>query len=166
MGRLGEFGGYEHFFQHYCLGQENSAACLDELGRLLRMRCLLRRLEVNPTTPHRHYLRVGNGNQEEYNAKEINASKNDNWPGWQTAPRLELAWGKFDTATTWIRKFLETTDEKLVVFAYHREIVGEIACIFQVPWITSETTKPNPRRGDCQVHRRSGMPADRSRHPG
>jgi len=47
----------------------------------------------------------------------------------------------FDAVVAWIRAFLKNNQEKLVVFAYHREIVGDIAGAFQAPWITGETTK-------------------------
>lgn len=141
MGRLNEFGGRSGFFQRYCLGQENGAARLDELGRLLRTRCLLRRPRLDPETMPRQYHRVRIDNREDYNATEVAASKDDDWVGWHTAPRLELAWGKFDAAIAWIRASLKNNQEKLVVFAYHREIVGDIAGTFQAPWITGETTK-------------------------
>lgn len=65
----------------------------------------------------------------------------DAWVGWHTAPRQELAWGKFDTAIAWIRAFLKDNQEKLVIFAYHREIVGDLAGAFQAPCITGESTK-------------------------
>jgi SWI/SNF-related matrix-associated actin-dependent regulator 1 of chromatin subfamily A len=141
MGRLDEFGGRSGFFQRYCLGQENGAARLDELGRLLRTRCLLRRPMLELETMPRRYHRVRIDNRDDYNAMEVAASKDNDWVGWHTAPRLELAWGKFDAAIDWIRAFLKDKQEKLVVFAYHREIVGDIAGAFQSPWITGETTK-------------------------
>ena len=141
MGRLDEFGGRSGFFQRYCLGQENGAARLDELGRVLRTRCLLRRPRLDPATMPRQYHRVRIDNREDYNSTEVAASKDDDWVGWHTAPRLELAWGKFDAALAWIRAFLKDKPDKLVVFAYHREIVGDIAGAFQAPWITGETTK-------------------------
>jgi len=158
MGRLDEFGGRSGFFQRYCLGQENGAARLDELGRLLRTRCLLRRPKLDPETMPRRYHCVRVDNRDDYNATEVAASKDDAWVGWHTAPRLELAWGKFDAAVAWIRAFLKTNAEKLVVFAYHREIVGDIAGAFQAPWITGETTK---RKRAKAIERFSSDPACR-----
>lgn len=47
--------------------------------------------------------------------------------------------GKLEAAREWIESFLET-GEKLVVFAWHREIVNEVASMFSCDSITGETS--------------------------
>jgi len=194
LGRLNDFGGFYGFAQRYCdmkktyFGLDLSGASnLDELNKVLRATCYIRRekkevlkelppkqqsvipMEVDNELEYKQtkYGVVENlrGFAKEEKAFHVSISKLDKekkkevlkshlsdkavqQKRTQQLTQIEelkqmAAKGKMKNVLGWIDDFLET-GEKLVVFAYHKKVVKELADHFKCPSITGDT--PMDRR--------------------
>lgn len=152
IGRLAEFGGWYGFVKEYCgmefgrFGVDTSGAKnLKQLHDRLRATCYLRRLksEVLKELPpkQRAVMPVAITNRNDYNRAEaeliawLKANRGEGAAG--AAERAEQlvrintlkqlsARGKMAAIIEWCNDFLDT-GEKLVVFAWHKEFVIELA---------------------------------------
>jgi SWI/SNF-related matrix-associated actin-dependent regulator 1 of chromatin subfamily A len=145
MGRIAEFGGPRQFKNRYCEPiyskwgtTYGGAANLEELNQRLRSSCYVRRTkaQVMPDLPPklRSVIDVDLTNRAEYELAERDfvawLLANGYDPGRVlqaealarlTALRRLAAKGKVRDAIEWTKEFLESSDEKLVLFAHHRE---------------------------------------------
>lgn len=164
LDRLAEFGGWKSFNRRYCgmfftrYGIDNSGATnLVELNDLLRARCYLRRTkeEVLKELPPkiRTIVPMEISNRREYERAErdlINwlkvtkgQAKADAAARAEQLVRISAlkqlaAKGKMESIKEWVHDFLDT-DEKIVLFGWHKEIVGDLAKEFTCRQITGDT---------------------------
>lgn len=141
IGQLQPLGGYTRLLRQYCDGREGISVNSIGFNRRLRQHCYVRRekrdvLAQLPDKLRAHVVVELNG-QAAYQQEEagfiawlrrIRAN-----PGaWKTERvdalarmnklRQRVGAGKVVAAIEWIEDFLAQTDEKLVVFAYHRAV--------------------------------------------
>ncbi|RJQ04851.1 MAG: DEAD/DEAH box helicase [Bacillota bacterium] len=137
--RIDEFGGYAQFLGRYCgyslAGQKvGPPAYLDELNRLLRSRCYVRRRKADvlkdlpPKT--RAVVPISITNRRDYEEAERSlAAEDDQRRGLREAQqraeadRLKglVALGKIPAIVEWVKDFIHN-GEKLVLFAYHKAV--------------------------------------------
>ena len=151
LNRLEFFGGKEGFIKQYCnpkrrgrRGERDINGCAnpEELNRKLREICMVRRLKKDVLTElpdkQQTVIPVSITNRREYNRAEkeffawikemrgdeasFRARKAEQIVQIECLKQL-AAKGKLETVIQWITTFLESSDEKLVVFAHHREII-------------------------------------------
>jgi SWI/SNF-related matrix-associated actin-dependent regulator 1 of chromatin subfamily A len=148
LNRLKDFGGYWSFVKRYCGAKQghfgwdfSGATHLQELNDLLRSTCYVRRTieqvakEIPPKSHQVIYLPIDN-------RKEYDRADNDftDWLGSddvedgmaQEVVRIEklkqlAAMGMLKAFLSWAEDFLETTGEKLVIFAWHKAVVAKVA---------------------------------------
>jgi SWI/SNF-related matrix-associated actin-dependent regulator 1 of chromatin subfamily A len=165
LGRLDQFGGFWNFAKRYCAAQQmrygwdmSGADHLDELQEMLRANCFVRRSKSEVLTelpPKRRVnLPVSLNNREEYdkaesdliqwlretkgNAAAAKASANEALVKVEYLKQL-AATGKYDAIRDWVESFLET-GEKLVLFAWHTDIVESLGARFNAPVIHGGTS--------------------------
>jgi len=138
--RLPEFGGKERFYERYCQGTRDGAEHLDDLHQRLRSNCLLRRAPDWVLPVERRYAFINLANYQAYRRARVNAA---HWqaPDRYGNPLLELGRQKLPYLKRWLRTFIQSHGEKVVIFAYHREVVRALAKELDVPGITSQTSE-------------------------
>lgn len=166
LGWMKHFGGAQLFDRLYCgakktkRGYDNKGASnLQELNRKLRASCFIRRKksDVYKQLPAKQHAQIALeiDNRVEYNmaAKDLREwlmlqgmyAQADKAGYAEQLSRITYlkqlaARGKLKQAYKWIDDFLEDSEEKLVVFAYHHEIVEAIAERYQVRPIYGPTS--------------------------
>lgn len=140
LGQIDDLGGWYHLATTYCgfkqgRGFSDAPEKLDEFNRLLRERCYVRRLkrdvlkELPPKI--RTVVPMTIDNRAEYDAIESKPLGNE--PGEHLALIEELkqcaARGKMAGVIDWVDEFL-SSGEKLILFAWHREIAEGLATTF------------------------------------
>lgn len=152
LDRLKDFGGYWAFTKRYCGAKKghwgwdfSGATNLQELNDLLRSTCYVRRTieqvarEIPPKSHQVIYLPIDN--RREYDKADNDflewlGSEDDMDSGMaQEVVRIEklkqlAALGMLKAFLSWAEDFLETTGEKLVIFAWHKEVVKKVAAHF------------------------------------
>lgn len=161
------FGGYMAFTKRYCGGentrfgyQAKGHSALQELNEIMRAHCYVRRrkAEVLKDLPamQRSREQIQISNRAEYNRAEadfiawLQAEK-----GTVAAAKAAMAEqlarithlkrlavkGKMAGIKRWIRDFLDGSDEKILVFAWHRDVISELEEEFGFLSITGSTPK-------------------------
>lgn len=154
MGRLQDFGGPRAFKSRYCAPTYSrwgtsyaGATNLDELNKLLRSTCYVRRTkaQVMPDLPPklRSVVDVDLSNRSEYELAERHfvlwlmengydphkALRAEHLARLMALRRLAVR-GKIADCVAWVREFLDSTDDKLVLFAHHVEAQNALAAAF------------------------------------
>ena len=145
MGRLEDFGGYKNFVERYCDGPKQSSN-VKELNWRLSMTCFFRREKAKVLTQlpdkSRQYIEVDITNRREYDKAEqdliqyLRTYKNADDEKIQKALRGEVmvkmgilksisARGKIKVFSEFIHDVIDG-GEKLIVFAYLKEVVMEL----------------------------------------
>jgi SWI/SNF-related matrix-associated actin-dependent regulator 1 of chromatin subfamily A len=145
IGRLNEFGSYKGFVDRYCQGA-NNASNLKELNFRLHQTCFYRRekSEVLKDLPAkmRNIVRVDITNRAEYNKAEehfidylrenLKKSEGEITTALRGETMVQLgilkkvaARGKVEGVLEYINEVVDS-GEKIVVFAWHKEIVSEL----------------------------------------
>ena len=150
---LSDFGGFWKFTRRYCNGHQgrwgyecSGASNLEELDKLLRQICMVRRekSEVFEELPDkvRQNIDVNISNRRKYKKAENNLAQymreeenktDDEIRSTTTAEilakitklRKVSAIGKIKKATNFIKDIIEN-DEKVVVFAHHKEVINSL----------------------------------------
>jgi len=164
LGRLDDFGGFWTFAKRYCDAKQGSwgwdfsgAANLAELNDKLRSTCYVRRQKADVLkelpAKQRTDLTVPIDNRPEYERAVADFLEwvresygKDAWANAMKAEQLVkierlkqlCARGKLTAALDWIESFLET-EQKLVVFGVHQDVLEAVAKRFGVKAITGET---------------------------
>jgi SNF2 family DNA or RNA helicase len=141
MRRLEELGGYRNYYRRYCASSQTGAQNLNELNVELRSTCMVRRLKKDVLTelPAKRFdpqpVEIDNWDEYRYAERQflrwVRETQGDDAA--RRAARAEtlvrmnnlrrlVAEGKLAQGLQWCHEFLESTDEKLVVFAYHRPV--------------------------------------------
>lgn len=149
MNRLEEFGGYKHFVERYCSGTKQSSN-VKELNWKLSNTCFFRREKAKVLTQlpdkSRQYIEVDITNMTEYRKAEsdliqyLRTYKNANDEKIARALRGEVmvkmgilksisARGKIKVFSEFIHDVIDG-GEKLIVFAYLKEVITELKKIF------------------------------------
>jgi SWI/SNF-related matrix-associated actin-dependent regulator 1 of chromatin subfamily A len=154
--RVTDFGGFWAFAKYYCNAQEvwrgnkkgwdfSGALHLEELNTKLREMCYIRRekTEVLKDLPEktRDYLPVDIINRPEYEravldiVEYVRSKKGDEKA--RAAARAQAlvkisvcrqiaAAGKRWAVVSWVKNFLETTNEKIVLFGWHKDAILDL----------------------------------------
>ncbi len=164
LDRLEDFGGFWTFAKRYCDAKQGSwgwdfsgAANLNELNERLRSTCYVRRQKADVLkelpAKQRTDLTVPIDNRPEYERAVADFLEwvresygKDAWANAMKAEQLVkierlkqlCARGKLTAALDWIESFLET-EQKLVVFGVHQDVLEAVAKRFGVKAITGET---------------------------
>ena len=153
------FGHWENYVTRYCNAKKTQfgwdikgASNLEELNLILKSSCLLRRTkkEVLKELPDKikSVIPIRITNLQEYKQAEeriitwLEQNQRATEPeilGKLVILRKLAGLGKVKPAKEWIANFLET-NQKLVVFAYHHDIINELANEFSAPTITGRTS--------------------------
>jgi SWI/SNF-related matrix-associated actin-dependent regulator 1 of chromatin subfamily A len=163
------FGGWKPFTQKYCGGEDTrwgyqakGHSRLEELNRVLRSHCFIRRrkAQVLQDLPAKQRARVeiSIDNRREYREAELNflewlakrkgdeaamrASYAEHLARITHLKRLAVA-GKLGGMKRWVHEFLEDSgdDEKLLVFAWHRDVIDAMSQEFG--WLSIHGDTPN-----------------------
>lgn len=165
LGTLDALGGFWGFANRYCAAYRGRFGLefgepqhLDELNERLRQTCYVRRLkadvlkELPPKT--RTVLPVEITNRKDYDRAQMDfiawVSENEGARKAQKAQNAEhlakieglkqlAVAGKLEAVREWVSDFLET-GEKLVLFAWHRSAVHQLAEAFDAPSISGDTS--------------------------
>lgn len=168
LGRLEElFGSWMGFTRTYCGGEETRWGYqarghnrLEELNEVLRSHCFVRRRKrdvLSELPPmQRAQVDVELANRGEYERAEAHflqwlAERKGSEAAMRAAMAEQLARithlkhlaarGKMPAFKAWVREFLEGSEEKLLVFAIHRDIVEDLAESFGWLSIHGDTPK-------------------------
>lgn len=157
-----DWGGPSAFLEKYCpsnWGYYDGAANLEELNQSLREKCYLRRTkhQLLPELPPKQKSRIWFELDDYHSYSELELEtvawaqhQNDdavwnerNHSNTNVLQRLSLlrketARRKLSAVCAWVRDFLKS-GEKLVLFAYHQEIVQAVAETFSAVSITGKT---------------------------
>ncbi|CAG0955231.1 hypothetical protein ANRL3_00508 [Anaerolineae bacterium] len=162
MGQLKALGGWWHLATNFCGYQQGrgfgAPTRLGELNALLREHCYVRRLkeDVLKELPPKQRIIVPMelDNREEYEALVDQPIGNE--PGAHLARIEELKQlvvkGKLNSVKQWVQEFLDTC-EKLVLFAWHRDVAIKLATTFAeelrypVPLVIGGIDKETVQRG-------------------
>lgn len=162
MGQLKALGGWWHLATTYCGYQQGrgfgAPTRLGELNALLREHCYVRRLkeDVLKELPpkQRTIVPMELDNRAEYEALVDEPVSGE--PGAHLARIEELKQltvkGKLNSVKQWVHEFLET-GEKLVLFAWHRDVATMLATTFAeelhypVPLVIGGIDKETVQRG-------------------
>lgn len=137
---------------------------LEELNREMRQLCFVRRLkrDVMPQLPaiQRSLVSLEISNRREYDAAKANlvewlkregrgqtadrAGFNERAQRLNVLRKLAVR-GKWEQACQWVEEFLES-GEKIVIFAYHRDVVEGLAVRFKAPKVYGDTPQPERHR--------------------
>lgn len=168
MGRLEDFGGYRHFVERYCDGPKQSSH-VKELNWRLSMTCFFRREKAKVLTQlpdkSRQYIEVDIDNRKEYDRAEadliqyLREYKNASDEKIEKAMRGEVmvrmgilksisARGKIKVFSEFIHDVIDG-GEKLIVFAYLKEVVQELKRNF--PDAVTVTGEDNATRKQAAV---------------
>ena len=168
MGRLEDFGGYRHFMERYCDGPKQSSN-VKELNWRLSMTCFFRREKAKVLTQlpdkSRQYIEVDIDNRKEYDRAEadliqyLREYKNASDEKIEKAMRGEVmvrmgilksisARGKIKVFSEFIHDVIDG-GEKLIVFAYLKEVVQELKRHF--PDAVTVTGEDNATRKQAAV---------------
>ena len=149
MGRLEDFGGYKSFVERYCGGQKQSSN-VKELNWKLSQICFFRREKAKVLTQlpdkSRQYIEVDISNRKEYDKAEqdliqyLKTYKDADDEKITKALRGEVmvkmgilksisARGKIKVFSEFIHDVIDG-GEKLIVFAYLKEVVMELKALF------------------------------------
>lgn len=149
MGRLEDFGGYKNFIEKFCAGPKQSSN-VKELNWRLSTTCFFRREKAKVLTQlpdkSRQYIEVDITNRKEYDKAEadliqyLRTYKNADDEKIQKALRGEVmvkmgilksisARGKIKVFAEFIHDVIDG-GEKLIVFAYLKEVVMELKKLF------------------------------------
>ena len=149
MGRLEDFGGYKSFVERYCGGQKQSSN-VKELNWRLSQICFFRREKAKVLTQlpdkSRQYIEVDISNRKEYDKAEqdliqyLKTYKDADDEKIAKALRGEVmvkmgilksisARGKIKVFSEFIHDVIDG-GEKLIVFAYLKEVVMELKALF------------------------------------
>jgi superfamily II DNA or RNA helicase len=146
LDKVRDFGGFKQFLNRYCFDGEyyNGARNLTELAEKLRSSCMIRRMkkQVAKEMPDliRSVLTIPVDNLEEYNCmmhdivEWFKSVRNDIYNTENQAAALvkieklkQLAVkAKMGNCVDWIKEFLDNSEEKLVVFAHHHNILEQL----------------------------------------
>lgn len=154
LGYLDYFGGWHKFVTYYCNGYKGrfgwqfgtpSPARLQELNEKLRKFCMVRRLKADVLTElpdkTRSMVLLPISNRSEYRFAERDLIEYlRQTAGDETARRAKraehlvrieklkqlTAKGKLEFVIDWLYDFLDSSDQKIVVFAIHREIIERL----------------------------------------
>jgi SNF2 family DNA or RNA helicase len=163
LGRLDDFGGFWPFVKRYCGAYSNGyglqmdgADHLEELNEKLRGLCFIRREKSQVLTElpakQRAMVPVELSNATEYAKAEADflqwlfetesAEAADKAMQAEQLVRIEKlkqlsARGKMEAVMAWVENFLES-GQKLVLFAWHKEVVKELAERFNAPYIMGD----------------------------
>lgn len=168
MGRLEDFGGYKNFIERYCAGPKQSSN-VKELNWRLSMTCFFRREKAKVLTQlpdkSRQYIEVDIDNRKEYDRAEadliqyLRDYKNASDEKIEKAMRGEVmvrmgilksisARGKIKVFSEFIHDVIDG-GEKLIVFAYLKEVVQELKRNF--PDAVTVTGEDNATRKQAAV---------------
>lgn len=153
LDKINEFGGFWSFVKTFCDAHQtkygwdmNGSSNLDQLSKMLRSTCYIRRekRDVAPELPElqRSFIPMELNDKSSYksalsdvigwmkqNKKDKSVSKNQYLT--EALVRIEglkqiVVKHKLDSAVDWINGWLEESDRKLVVFASHRNVQQEL----------------------------------------
>ena len=168
MGRLEDFGGYKNFVERYCAGPKQSSN-VKELNWRLSMTCFFRREKAKVLTQlpdkSRQYIEVDIDNRKEYDRAEadliqyLRDYKNASDEKIEKAMRGEVmvrmgilksisARGKIKVFSEFVHDVIDG-GEKLIVFAYLKEVVQELKRNF--PDAVTVTGEDNSTRKQAAV---------------
>lgn len=170
MGRLEDFGGYKYFVERFCDGPKQSSN-VKELNWRLSSTCFFRREKAKVLTQlpdkSRQYIEVDISNRKEYDKAEadliqyLRTYKNADDEKVAKALRGEVmvkmgilkaisARGKIKVFSEFIHDVIDG-GEKLIVFAYLKEVVQELKKIF--PEAVTVTGEDNATQKQTAVDR-------------
>jgi SWI/SNF-related matrix-associated actin-dependent regulator 1 of chromatin subfamily A len=164
LGRLDDIGGWRTFADRYCGRHWNGftwdmsgARNLDELNTKLRIHGYIRRTKVDvlPELPQKRRVTVplegldlseyrsAAADLREWLEEKFGKVEADAAARAEALTRIEvlkqLAFrAKSERCLEWVREFLEDSDQKLVVFAWHRSAVQDMALALDAPYITGD----------------------------
>lgn len=170
MGRLEDFGGYKYFVERFCDGPRQSSN-VKELNWRLSSTCFFRREKAKVLTQlpdkSRQYIEVDISNRKEYDKAEadliqyLRTYKNADDEKVARALRGEVmvkmgilkaisARGKIKVFAEFIHDVIDG-GEKLIVFAYLKEVVSELKKVF--PEAVTVTGEDNATQKQTAVDR-------------
>ena len=176
MGRLEDFGGYKYFVERFCDGPKQSSN-VKELNWRLSSTCFFRREKAKVLTQlpdkSRQYIEVDISNRKEYDKAEadliqyLRTYKNADDEKVAKALRGEVmvkmgilkaisARGKIKVFSEFIHDVIDG-GEKLIVFAYLKEVVQELKKIF--PEAVTVTGEDNATQKQTAVDRFQNDPS-------
>ena len=176
MGRLEDFGGYKYFVERFCDGPKQSSN-VKELNWRLSSTCFFRREKAKVLTQlpdkSRQYIEVDISNRKEYDKAEadliqyLRTYKNADDEKVAKALRGEVmvkmgilkaisARGKIKVFSEFIHDVIDG-GEKLIVFAYLKEVVQELKKIF--PEAVTVTGEDNATQKQTAVDRFQNAPS-------
>ena len=176
MGRLEDFGGYKYFVERFCDGPKQSSN-VKELNWRLSSSCFFRREKAKVLTQlpdkSRQYIEVDISNRKEYDKAEadliqyLRTYKNADDEKVAKALRGEVmvkmgilkaisARGKIKVFSEFIHDVIDG-GEKLIVFAYLKEVVQELKKIF--PEAVTVTGEDNATQKQTAVDRFQNDPS-------
>ena len=176
MGRLEDFGGYKYFVERFCDGPKQSSN-VKELNWRLSSTCFFRREKAKVLTQlpdkSRQYIEVDISNRKEYDKAEadliqyLRTYKNADDEKVAKALRGEVmvkmgilkaisAKGKIKVFSEFIHDVIDG-GEKLIVFAYLKEVVQELKKIF--PEAVTVTGEDNATQKQTAVDRFQNDPS-------
>ena len=176
MGRLEDFGGYKYFVERFCDGPKQSSN-VKELNWRLSSTCFFRREKAKVLTQlpdkSRQYIEVDISNRKEYDKAEadliqyLRTYKNADDEKVAKALRGEVmvkmgilkaisAKGKIKVFSEFIHDVIDG-GEKLIVFAYLKEVVQELKKIF--PEVVTVTGEDNATQKQTAVDRFQNDPS-------
>lgn len=176
MGRLEDFGGYKYFVERFCDGPKQSSN-VKELNWRLSSTCFFRREKAKVLTQlpdkSRQYIEVDISNRKEYDKAEANLIQYlrtyKNADDGKVAKALRgvvmvkmgilkaiSARGKIKVFSEFIHDVIDG-GEKLIVFAYLKEVVQELKKIF--PEAVTVTGEDNATQKQTAVDRFQNDPS-------